>query len=76
MYTTYEMIGIKDYSDRTFGFYDHETKMQEERTFVGMLLMQFQTYLSATKSVWFMAPGLYNMGNRVQATDEQSGKLL
>jgi len=50
MYTRSEINALKDFADRTFGFYDHETKIQEEKSFMGLLFMQFQTYLTATKS--------------------------
>lgn len=76
MYTVYEITGIKNYSDMMFAFFDHETKPQIERNFVGMMLLQFQSYLSATKAAWCTDPGLYNLGKKVQATDEKTGKLI
>ena len=76
MYTQKEIISLKDYSDRVFGYYDHETKMQGEKTFFGMLFLQFQTYLSATKTTWLTAKGTYNMGAMEQATDEKTGQKI
>ena len=76
MYMQAEMQALKDFSDRVFGSYDHDVRMQVEKTFMGMMFMQFKTYLSATKDLWLMQPGGYNLGAMEQRVDEKSGKKV
>lgn len=74
-YTQDEMRALKQFSDMTFGAYDHDTKMLVEKMFLGSLFFQFKTYLSATKTAYFLKPGRYNQGKREQVRDDK-GNLL
>lgn len=75
-YTQKQIFALKDFSDITFGFYDHDVRAHLEKTFLGSLIMQFKTYLSATKTMYFLKPDAYNLGARRQMIDEKTGKPL
>lgn len=75
-YTPEEIITIKSFSDRMYGYYDHDIRMQAEKTLLGTLMMQFSTYLTSAKTVWFLKPGAYDQGIKRQAIDDKTGKPL
>ena len=74
-YTPKEINIIKSFADRMYGYYDHDVKMQAERTALGMVALQFATYLTAMKTQWFASPGMRDSLKRVHKTDED-GNLL
>jgi len=43
-------------ADMAYGFYDHESKSQLNHKFLGLVFLQFQTFLSAKYNLWFKAP--------------------
>lgn len=75
-YTPEEIITIKSFSDRMYGYYDHDIRMQAEKTLLGTLMMQFSTYLTSAKTVWFLKPGAYDQGVKRQAIDDKTGLPL
>ena len=74
-YTPLEITTIKTFADRMYGYYDHETRMQAEKTALGAIFLQFSTYLTANKAKWMLPKGQYNTFEKVQKKDE-NGKLL
>lgn len=55
-YTSDQRASIKEVSDMAYGFYDHESKSQLNHKFLGLVFLQFQTFLSAKYNLWFKAP--------------------
>lgn len=55
-YTADQKASIKEVSDMAYGFYDHESKSQINHKFLGLVFLQFQTFLSAKYNLWFKAP--------------------
>lgn len=51
-YTSDQRASIKEVADTAFGFYDHETKSQINNKFLGLVFLQFQTFLSAKYNLW------------------------
>lgn len=74
-YTQDEVLAIKTLSDLVYGYYDHDGRMQAEKTFMGALLGQFKTFLSATRNAYLLEPKNYGLAGRTQAKDE-NGELL
>lgn len=64
-YTSDQRASIKEVSDMAYGFYDHESKSQLNHKFLGLVFLQFQTFLSAKYNLWFKAPAK-NRGNTAQ----------
>lgn len=54
-YTPNQRASIKEVSDMAYGFYDHESKSQINHKFLGLVFLQFQTFLSAKYNLWFKA---------------------
>ena len=74
-YTQDEVLAIKTLSDLVYGYYDHDGRMQAEKTFMGALLGQFKTFLSATRNAYLLEPKNYGLAGRVQAKND-NGDLL
>lgn len=74
-YTQDEVLAIKTLSDLVYGYYDHDGRMQAERTFMGALMLQFKTFLSATRNAYLLEPKNYKLAGKTQARDE-NGDLL
>lgn len=74
-YTEAQITGIKTLSDTVYGHYDYDAKMVAEKVGMGLLFMQFRTYLSAIKNTWALKPGQYNTGAMHHAKNE-FGELL
>lgn len=66
---------LKNFSDMTYGFYDHETRMMFESTLMGSFMMQFRTYLTGVKNKYLLTPGVYGK-ERTQMVDDKTGKPL
>lgn len=75
-YTPKEVVFIKSQADQMYGYYDHDIRMQVEKTALGQIFMQFSTYLTALKTQWFKSKKLYDSPERVQAIDEKTGLPL
>lgn len=75
-YTPEEIITIKSFSDKMYGYYDHDIRMQAEKTLLGTLMLQFSTYLTSAKTIWFLKPGAYDQGIKRQAIDDKTGLPL
>ena len=54
-YTSDQRASIKEVADMAYGFYDHESKSQINHKFLGLVFLQFQTFLSAKYNLWFKA---------------------
>ena len=63
-YTQDEVLAIKTLSDLVYGYYDHDGRMQAEKTFMGALLGQFKTFLSATRNAYLLEPKNYGLAGR------------
>jgi hypothetical protein len=74
-YTEAQITGIKTLSDTVYGHYDYDAKMVAEKVGMGLLFMQFRTYLSSIKNTWALKPDQYNTGAQKHATNE-FGELL
>ena len=74
-YAPLEITTIKTFADRMYGYYDHETRMQGEKTAIGAIALQFSTYLTASKTKWLLPKGQYNTNERIQRTDENGNPL-
>ena len=74
-YTPKEVNLIKSFADRMYGYYDHDVRMQAERTALGMVGLQFATYLTALKTQWFASPGMRDSLQKVQQTDDNGNPL-
>lgn len=74
-YTPQEIVNLKSFSDRLYGYYDHDLKIQAEKHALGSLFLQFCTYLTANKTQWFLSPEQYDTNVREQAVNSE-GKLL
>lgn len=74
-YTPQEIITLKSFSDRLYGYYDHDLKIQAEKHALGSLFLQFCTYLTANKTQWFLSPDQYETNVRQQAVNSE-GKPL
>lgn len=75
-YTSTQINALKDFSDTVFGFYDHDQKAMVERGALASLFTQFKTYLTAGRTIWFLAPGAYNKGETEQMINEVTGKPM
>lgn len=75
-YTSKQILAMKHFSDSVFGYFDHEQKAMLERNAITSLFSQFKTYLTAGRTMWFLAPDNYNKGDITQAIDESSGKPM
>lgn len=51
-YTPDQKASIKEVADTAYGFYDHESKSQINHKFLGLMFLQFQTFLSAKYNLW------------------------
>lgn len=74
-YTPREMVALKSFADRLYGYYDHELRIQAEKHALGSLFLQFSTYLTGNKTQWFLSPREYDTNVRRQAINAD-GKLL
>ena len=74
-YAPKEIVVLKSFADRLYGYYDHELRIQAEKHALGSLFLQFSTYLTANKTQWFLSPKEYETNIRKQATDAD-GNLL
>lgn len=74
-YTPQEIVTLKSFSDRLYGYYDHDLKIQAEKLSLGSIFLQFCTYLTANKTQWFLSPELYETNVKVQKTNAE-GKPL
>lgn len=75
-YTNDQMSALKTFSDTVFGFYDHDQRAMIERTALGSIFLQFQTYLTAARTTWLASPMGYNLGEYDQLIDEKTGKPM
>lgn len=72
-YERAKVESLKTFSDLTYGFYDHETRMMFESTVMGSFIMQFRTYLTGAKNKYLLTPGAYGK-QRTQLVDERIGQ--
>lgn len=75
-YSSKQALALKHFSDSVFGYFDHEQKALIERNAITSIFSQFKTYLTAGRTMWFLAPDNYNRGEIKQAIDEATGKPL
>lgn len=75
-YLRKQIDGFKNYADTIYGFYDTDVKSMAEKTFLGMVFMQFRTYLSGSLKKMTLKPGFYNEGKAHQGIDETTGKKI
>lgn len=52
-YTPDQRASIKEVADTAYGYYDHESKSQLNQKFLGLVFLQFQTFLTAKYNLWF-----------------------
>jgi len=56
-YTVKDKESLKSFADLAYGFYDHERKSMFNKTATGIVFMQFMTFWTAKKALWFTKPG-------------------
>lgn len=74
-YTTRDRQSLKSFANSIHGHYDHEDKTKMQRTWFGLLFMQFKTWMIAKKEQWTREGGEYVQGKYVHKTDETGAKL-
>lgn len=74
-YTPNEIVNLKTFADRLYGYYDHDSRIQLEKHALGSIFLQFCTYLTGSKTQWFLSPDQYETNIREQGKDAE-GNLL
>lgn len=69
-YTIQESTSIKSFAEMCFGHYDRSTQMLMKHMFLGALMLQFRTFLSAKMEQWILKPGTYNQGKYAEKFNE------
>nr|DAE20147.1 MAG TPA: hypothetical protein [CrAss-like virus sp. ctYsL76] len=75
-YTVQESTSIKSFAEMCFGHYDRSTQMLMKHMFLGSLMLQFRTFLSAKIEQWVLKPGTYNQGQYAEKFDENGVRLV
>ena len=75
-YTNLEANKMIQESNSMFGYMDNTNKSLFFRKGVGIIIGQFQAYLSAKKNQYFLSPGPYKTGKWVDKIDPVTGKKL
>lgn len=75
-YTVQESTSIKSFAEMCFGHYDRSTQMLMKHMFLGSLMLQFRTFLSAKIEQWVLKPGTYNQGKYAEKFDENGVRLV
>lgn len=68
-YTEGQRASIKEVADTAYGFYDHESKSPINHKFLGLVFLQFQTFLSAKYNLWLK-------GSTVRGRNTAQGKFV
>lgn len=72
---TYEQINsVKNFSNLIHGYYDQDSKILFQQTWLGVAFMQFRSWLKAKADQHMLARGSYNIKERKQGTE--NGELL
>ena len=74
-YTPGDIVNVKTFADQLYGYYDHDLRIQLEKHALGSIFLQFCTYLTGSKSQWFLSPNYYETNIREQGRDAE-GNLL
>lgn len=69
-YTIQESTSVKSFAEMCFGHYDRSTQMLMKHMFLGSLMLQFRTFLSAKMEQWILKPGTYNQGKYTEKFNE------
>lgn len=75
-YTVREATSIKSFTELCFGHYDKNTQMLAKSMFMGAMMLQFRTFLSAKLEQWILKPGTYNQGKFVEKFDENGVRYV
>ena len=67
---------LKNHADLLYGHYDDESRSLLNDMFLGSLMMQYKTYVTAKMEQWTMKPGVYNTEHIKQQYDETTGEEL
>lgn len=74
-FTDLEASKIIQEANTLFGYMDNDNKSLWFRKGIGILLGQFQTYISAKKNQYFLKPDVYNQGKWVLKKNEKGEQL-
>jgi len=74
-YTSEEIEGIKRFANLIHGYYDQDSKILFQQTWLGISFMQFKSWLKAKVDQYTLDRKPYNTGKRVQAIDEFTKEL-
>ena len=83
-YTFNEANNLKSFSDRLYGYYNHEDQSLWKSRLLGASHMQFRAWWSSLRDRWFLKPGVYDRTNGhyeqgtipVEKLDAQGNPLL
>lgn len=75
-YTIQESTSIKSFAEMCFGHYDRSTQMLMKHMFLGSLLLQFRTFVSAKMEQWILKPGTYNQGRYAEKFNEDGIRFV
>lgn len=75
-YTVQESTSLKSFAEMCFGHYDRSTQMLMKHMFLGALMLQFRTFLSAKMEQWILKPGTYNQGKYAEKFNEEGVRYV
>lgn len=75
-YTIQEGTSIKSFAELCFGHYDKSTQMLMKQMFLGAMILQFRTFLSAKFEQWILKPDTYNQGQYTEKFDENGVRYV
>lgn len=75
-YTIQEATSIKSFAEMCFGHYDRSTQMLMKHMFLGAMILQFRTFLSAKMEQWFLKPGTYDQGQYKEKFNENGVRYV
>lgn len=75
-YTNQEANSIKSFAELCFGHYDKNTQMLAKKMFLGAMMLQFRTFISAKLEQWILKPGTYDQGHYVEMKDPDGVRLV
>lgn len=67
---------IQESAGKLYGYFDSDQKSLMCSQFIGSVLMQYKTWLSAKIDQWLQKPGFINVWRQVRQTDENGNPLF
>lgn len=75
-YTNKQAESMKSLADNIYGYYSHEKKSLIQSTLIGSMWMQFRTYWSGKKNLFFAPGGVTLQGHFKQVKNPDTGEKL